>query len=86
VNYGVRPDGSKDFPELPAGYDIKSAASHFESGRVKTYLIHGKNSRILHCFGLLKVDGFLTWPKWFLSSELYELSDKKTDAFLLASL
>jgi hypothetical protein len=29
VNYGVRPDGSKDFP-LPAGYDIKSAASHFE--------------------------------------------------------
>jgi hypothetical protein len=20
VNYGVRPDGSKDFPELPAGY------------------------------------------------------------------
>ena len=24
VNYGIRPDGSKDFPELPAGYDKKS--------------------------------------------------------------
>jgi hypothetical protein len=52
VNYGVRPDGSKDFRSFLAM--IKSAASHFNSGRVKTYLTHGKNSRILHCFGLLK--------------------------------
>jgi hypothetical protein len=24
VNYGIRPDGSKDFPELPAGFETKS--------------------------------------------------------------
>jgi glycosidase len=55
MNYGVRPDGSK-FSE-PAGYDIKSA-SHFEFWKGKDVPDHGKNSRILHCFGLLKVDGF----------------------------
>jgi len=29
VNYGIRPDGSKDFPELPAGYDKKSYEEHY---------------------------------------------------------
>ena len=29
VNYGIRPDGSKDFPELPAGFDQKSYQEHF---------------------------------------------------------
>jgi hypothetical protein len=35
VNYGIRPDGSKDFPELPAGYDTKSYKVHFEFWRTK---------------------------------------------------
>ncbi|RTY68250.1 alpha-amylase family protein [Flavobacterium sp. LB2P53] len=30
VNYGIRPDGSKDFPELPAGFDSKSYQEHFD--------------------------------------------------------
>ena len=30
VNYGIRPDGSKDFPTLPAGFDAKSYQEHFE--------------------------------------------------------
>lgn len=30
VNYGIRPDGSKDFPELPAGFDAKSCQEHFD--------------------------------------------------------
>ncbi|TRX35061.1 alpha-amylase family glycosyl hydrolase [Flavobacterium restrictum] len=30
VNYGIRPDGSKDFPELPAGFETKSVQEHFE--------------------------------------------------------
>ncbi|MDO8316897.1 MAG: alpha-amylase family glycosyl hydrolase, partial [Flavobacterium sp.] len=30
VNYGIRPDGSKDFPELPAGFDTKSYQEHFD--------------------------------------------------------
>ncbi len=29
VNYGVRPDGSKDFPELPNGYDKENHQAHF---------------------------------------------------------
>ncbi len=29
VNYGIKPDGSKDFPELPAGYDTKDYKAHF---------------------------------------------------------
>lgn len=30
VNYGIRPDGSKDFPELPWGFDTKSYHEHFD--------------------------------------------------------
>lgn len=30
VNYGIRPDGSKDFPELPDGYDKKDANAHYQ--------------------------------------------------------
>lgn len=30
VNYGIRPDGSKDFPELPAGFDAKSYQEHYD--------------------------------------------------------
>ena len=29
VNYGIRPDGSKDFPELPEGFDKKDYREHF---------------------------------------------------------
>ncbi len=29
INYGIRPDGSKDFVELPQGYDQKPVADHF---------------------------------------------------------
>ena len=30
INYGIRPDGSKDFPELPPGFDTKSCQEHFD--------------------------------------------------------
>lgn len=30
VNYGIRPDGSKDFPEFPAGFEYKSHKEHFD--------------------------------------------------------
>ncbi|MBR9727133.1 alpha-amylase family protein [Shewanella intestini] len=29
INYGVKPDGSADFPQLPASYATKTAAEHF---------------------------------------------------------
>ena len=28
INYGIHPDGSKDFPELPGGFDTKSYQEH----------------------------------------------------------
>ena len=30
INYGIRPDCSKDFPELPDGFDTKSSQEHFD--------------------------------------------------------
>jgi glycosidase len=59
VNYGVRPDGSKDFPELPAGYDIKSAASHFEFWKGKDVPDSWKKFKDIALFWTAKgVDGF----------------------------
>jgi len=29
INYGVRPDGTFDFPRLPKGFETKTAAEHF---------------------------------------------------------
>ncbi|NKF50581.1 alpha-amylase [Shewanella sp. WXL01] len=29
INYGVKPDGSHDFPSLPKGFDKKDAAAHY---------------------------------------------------------
>ncbi|MCG9755580.1 alpha-amylase family protein [Shewanella insulae] len=29
INYGVKPDGSADYPQLPVGYSSKSAAEHY---------------------------------------------------------
>ncbi len=30
VNYGIKPDGSKDFAELPLGYELKGYQAHYE--------------------------------------------------------
>ena len=30
INYGIRPDGTIDFPELPPGFDAKSSQEHFD--------------------------------------------------------
>jgi hypothetical protein len=56
VNYGIRPDGSKDFPELPADWHEISARASF--GRTKMYQIPGKIQ--IYCFVLdgERVDGF----------------------------
>ena len=36
VNYGVRPDGTKDFDELPVGFETKDYRDHFEFWKDKT--------------------------------------------------
>jgi hypothetical protein len=49
VNYGIRPDGSKDFPELPAD-GTKSVQEHFKFWEDKDAQIPGKIQ--IYCFVL----------------------------------
>jgi glycosidase len=92
VNYGVRPDGSKDFPELPAGYDIKSAASHFEFWKGKDVPDSWKKFRDIALFWTAKgVDGFRydmaeMVPYEFWSYMNSAIKMQNTDAFLLAEV
>jgi len=51
VNYGIRPDGSKDFPELPPGFDTKTYQEHFDFWKDKDVPNSWKNSKILPCIG-----------------------------------
>jgi hypothetical protein len=80
----------KRFSELPAGYDIKSAASHFEFWKGKDVPDSWKKFRILHCFGLLKVDGFrydmaeMVLEFWSYMNSAIKMQN--TDAFLLAEV
>ncbi len=36
INYGLRPDGTKDFEELPEGFANKDHKAHFEFWKAKT--------------------------------------------------
>jgi hypothetical protein len=58
VNYGIRPDGSKDFPELPAGYDTKSYKVHLNFGELKMFHPLDKISRYRIVLTAKGVDGF----------------------------
>jgi hypothetical protein len=50
VNYGIRPDGSKDFPELPADHGTKSVQEHFKFWEDKDVPDPGKIQ--IYCFVL----------------------------------
>jgi glycosidase len=59
VNYGIRPDGSKDFPELPASYATKSIKEHFAFWKDKDVPSSWKKFRDIALFWTVKgVDGF----------------------------
>ncbi|BDU25669.1 alpha-amylase family protein [Flavobacterium sp. GSB-24] len=59
VNYGVRPDGTKDFPELPAGFDQKSYKEHFAFWQDKDVPDSWKKFRDIALYWTAKgVDGF----------------------------
>jgi len=68
VNYGIRPDGSKDFPQLPEGFDKKSYKEHFDFWNNKDVPSSWKNSEILLCIGQLKalMVFVMIWQKWCL--------------------
>jgi len=92
VNYGVRPDGSKDFPELPAGFDTKSYKEHFEFWKDKSVPSSWIKFRDIALYWTAKgVDGFrydmaemVPYEFWsYLNSSIKE---KNPNAFLLAEV
>lgn len=59
LNFGIRPDGSKDFQELPPGFDIKSSEEHYNFWKKQNVPDTWKKFRDIALFWLEKgVDGF----------------------------
>lgn len=92
VNYGVRPDGTKDFPELPAGYDEKDYAAHFAFWKDKDVPDSWKKFRDIALYWIEKgVDGFRydmaeMVPYEFWSYMNSSIKMKNPKAFLLAEV
>jgi len=92
VNYGVRPDGTKDFPELPAGFDQKSYKEHFAFWQDKDVPDSWKKFRDIALYWTAKgVDGFRydmaeMVPYEFWSYMNSSIKMKNPNAFLLAEV
>ncbi|MBZ4034750.1 alpha-amylase family protein [Flavobacterium sp. 17A] len=92
VNYGVRPDGTKDFPELPAGFDQKSYQEHFAFWQDKDVPNSWKKFRDIALYWTDKgVDGFRydmaeMVPYEFWSFMNSSIKMKNPNAFLLAEV
>jgi glycosidase len=92
VNYGIRPDGSKDFPELPAGFDTKSCKEHFDFWADKDVPSSWIKFRDIALYWTAKgVDGFRydmaeMVPYEFWSYMNSAIKVKNPDAFLMAEV
>ena len=92
INYGIRPDGSKDFPELPGGFDQKTYKEHFEFWKNKIVPSSWTKFRDIALFWIDKgVDGFRydmaeMVPYEFWSFMNSSIKMKKPSAFLLAEV
>lgn len=92
INYGVRPDGTKDFEELPEGYDTKTYQEHFEFWKDKEVPNSWKKFRDIALYWTQKgIDGFRydmaeMVPVEFWSYMNSSIKMKNPDAFLLAEV
>jgi glycosidase len=92
VNYGIKPDGSKDFPELPAGYDTKDCKAHFAFWKDKDVPSSWKKFRDIALYWTAKgVDGFrydmaemVPYEFWSYMNSAIKMKNPK--AFLLAEV
>ena len=92
VNYGIRPDGSKDFPELPAGFDTKSYQKHFDFWKGKDVPDSWDKSKDIALYWTAKgVDGFrfdmaemVPYEFWSYMNSAIKVNNP--DAFLLAEV
>lgn len=92
VNYGIRPDGSKDFPELPSDFDGKSYKEHFDFWADKDVPSSWKKFLDIALYWTAKgVDGFRydmaeMVPYEFWSYMNSAIKVKNPDAFLMAEV
>lgn len=92
VNYGIRPDGSKDFPELPQGFNQKSYKEHYAFWKDKDVPSSWKKFRDIALYWIGKgVDGFRydmaeMVPYEFWSFMNSSIKMKNPNAFLLAEV
>ncbi|NHM07923.1 alpha-amylase [Flavobacterium sp. CYK-4] len=92
INYGVKPDGTKDFPELPEGYDKKSYADHYAFWVNKNVPNSWKKFRDIALYWTAKgIDGFRydmaeMVPYEFWSYMNSAIKMKNPNAFLLAEV
>jgi glycosidase len=92
VNYGIRPDGSKDFPELPAGFDAKSYQEHFDFWKGKDVPDSWDKFKDIALYWTAKgVDGFrfdmaemVPYEFWSYMNSAIKVNNP--DAFLLAEV
>ena len=92
VNYGIRPDGSKDFEELPDSYGGMDYKAHFEFWKDKDLPSSWYKFRDIALYWLeMGVDGFRfdmaeMVPVEFWSFMNSSIKMKNPDAFLLAEV
>jgi glycosidase len=92
VNYGIRPDGSKDFPELPTGYDKLSSKEHYEFWKGKSVPSSWVKFRDIALYWTAKgVDGFRydmaeMVPYEFWSYMNSAIKNANPEAFLMAEV
>ena len=92
INYGISPDGTKDFPLLPEGFGEKSVKEHFEFWKDKDVPDSWKKFRDIALYWTEKgVDGFRydmaeMVPYEFWSYMNSAIKMKNPDAFLLAEV
>lgn len=92
INYGVRPDGSKDFPQLPSGYAQKDVIAHAQFWQGKDVPDSWIKFRQIAEYWLEKgIDGFRydmaeMVPVEFWSYLNSAIKQKNPNAFLLAEV
>ncbi|WP_439183448.1 alpha-amylase family glycosyl hydrolase [Carboxylicivirga taeanensis] len=92
INYGVRPDGTKDFPGLPAGFEQKDYKTHYAFWKDKTLPDSWYKFRDIALYWTqLGVDGFRfdmaeMVPVEFWSFMNSSIKMVNPDAFLLAEV
>jgi glycosidase len=92
INYGVRPDGSVDFPRLPANYANKDWRAHYQFWQGKSVPSAWRKFRDISQFWLAKgVDGFRydmaeMVPVEFWSYLNSHIKHTNPEAFLLAEV